>query len=438
MGIDKNRETQPVALDDNEPRNHDAPDNSSPDNSASNGAGSQEEKEIDLLELVYRLWDQRKTLLIWVMWGVLAGLIIAFSIPKEYSTSVKLAPESQSSRTPISGGLGALASMAGISAGGNTGSDAVYPTLYPDIVESVPFAISLFDVPVTNKEGKTFTVREYLEEETRGPWWGVIMSVPGKTIGFVMGIFRGKKDKEKDENHVTNSFKLTPEENGLVMELRKRISASIDQKTNVITIETTMQDPMVSAVLVDTVVDRLREYVTNYRTNKARQDLEYAQKLNDEAQQEYYKAQQRLADYIDRNQNLATRSAQVTQERLENESSLAFNLYNETALQVQSAKSRVQETTPVYTEITPATVPIRPTSPRKGLIIGGCAFLALVACAAWILFGTPLVEEYKKKAHELKAGRSDDNIEEDGESKGWKLWKRSKKGEKKDSDYQDS
>lgn len=369
-----------------------------------------EEKEIDLLELAYKLWSQRKVLLMWCMWGVIAGLIIAFSIPREYTTSIKLAPETKGARTAISGGLGALASMAGISASANAGADAVYPQLYPDIVESVPFATSLFEVPVTDKDGKTYTVKEYLKEETSGPWWGVVMSLPGRIIGVLKG---GKK--EDDKEHVTDNFNLTPEENGLVMALRTRVSANVDQKTNVITIEAKMQDPMVSAILADTVVARLREYITDYRTNKARQDLEYAQKLNDEAQQEYYKAQQRLADYIDRNQNLATRSAQITRERLENESSLAFNLYNETALQVQNAKSRVQETTPVYTEITPATVPMRPTSPRKGLIIGGCVFLAFVACAAWILFGQPLVKEYKSKAQTLKATeeQKDDNQKEE-------------------------
>ena len=358
-----------------------------------------QEKEIDLLELVYKLWDKRKTLLIWCMWGVLAGLIIAFSIPKEFSTTVKLAPEVKTTKGSLSGGLGALASMAGISASVNTGSDAVYPTLYPDIVESVPFATSLFDVPITDKEGKTFTVREYLKKETKNPWWGVILALPGKIIG----LFSSQDEENNGEGHVTDNFKLTKEETKLVQALRKRVTAEVDQKTSVITITTMMQDPLVSATLADTVVDRLRDYITDYRTNKARKDLEYAQTLNNEAQQDYYDAQQRLADYIDRNQNLATRSAKVTQERLQNESELAFNLYNETALQLQNAKSKVQETTPVYTEITPATVPIRATSPRKGLIIAGCAFLALVSCAAWILFGTPLVSEYKSKVKEIKA-----------------------------------
>lgn len=373
--------------------------------------GQPEEKEIDLLELAYKLWDKKKLILIWCMWGVLAGLIIAFSIPREYSTSIKLAPEVKAGRNNLSGGLGALASMAGISTSANSGTDAVYPQLYPDIVGSVPFIMSLMDVPVKDKENQKYTVREYLLEKTSGPWWGVIMGVPGKLIGFVRG---SGKEQPMDSTMVAGNknFRLTPEDDRLVTALRNRVSASVDQKTSVITIGTRMQDPVVSAILADTVVSRLREYVTEYRTNKARQDLEYAQKLNQEAQDEYYKTQQRLADYIDRNQNLATQSARITRERMQNESTLAFNLYNETSLQVQNAKSRVQETTPVYTEITPATVPLRPTSPRKGLIIGGCTFLAFVACCAWILFGTPLVTEYKAKVKETKA-----SSDESGESK---------------------
>lgn len=379
-----------------------------------------EEKEIDLLELFYKLWSKKKMILIWCMWGVIAGLIIAFSIPREYTTSVKLAPEVKAGKTSLSGGLGALASMAGISANGNTGTDAVYPQLYPDIVGSVPFLMSLMDVPVTDKEGKKFTVKEYLVDETSGPWWGVITGLPGKMIGLIRG---SEEEIPMDSVQMTGNpyFRVSADDDKLVTALRDRINANVDQKTSVITIDAKMQDPMVSAILADTVVYRLREYITEYRTDKARQDLQYAQKLNEEAQQEYYNSQQRLADYIDRNQNLATQSARVTRERLQNESSLAFNLYNETSLQVQNAKSKVQEITPVYTEITPATVPIRPTSPRKGLIIAGCTFLAFVACCAWILFGRPMVDEYKSKVKDLKAqealSENEEEKKEDGKKK---------------------
>lgn len=360
-----------------------------------------DEKEIDLLELATKLWAQKKKIVKWCVWGAVIGLVIAFSIPREYATSVKLAPEISDPKA-AAGGLGALASMAGLSSGATSGADAVYPQLYPDVVSSVPFITSLFNVEVETKEdGEKFTVQQYMEDETSSPWWSVILGVPGKIIGLL------KADEEVEEGHKLNNFQLTQDEADLVEALSKRVTANVDQKTSVVTIDVKMQDPLVSAMLADTVVTRLQEYVTSYRTNKARQDLEYAEKLNKEAQQEYYRAQQRYADYLDRNQGLAFRSAQITRDRLENETTLAFNLYNQTAQQVQKAKAKVQETTPVYAVVTPATVPIKPAAPRKVLILAGFIFLAFVACAAWILFIQPMVEEHKKANPEAK--RIEDN-----------------------------
>lgn len=131
--------------------------------------------------------------------------------------------------------------------------------------------------------------------------------------------------------------------------------------------------------------------------------MEYAQKLNDEARDEYYKAQQRYADYTDKNQGLILRSAQTERDRLQNESSLAFNLYNQTAQQLQMAKAKVQQTTPVYTVVQPATVPLRPSKPSKVLILVGFVFLAVVAASAWILFGKDMVNSFRNKKVEEKA-----------------------------------
>ena len=54
-----------------------------------------EEQEIDLIELAQKLWKERKFLLKGCGIAVVVGLIVAFSIPKEYTTTVKLAPETQ-------------------------------------------------------------------------------------------------------------------------------------------------------------------------------------------------------------------------------------------------------------------------------------------------------------------------------------------------------
>ncbi|MDE6288088.1 MAG: chain-length determining protein, partial [Muribaculaceae bacterium] len=92
-----------------------------------NNAANAEESEVDILELGTKLWAQRRKLIIWSICGAILGLVVAFSIPREYSTTVKLAPETNDPKANSSGGLGALASMAGINIGSGSGVDAVYP-----------------------------------------------------------------------------------------------------------------------------------------------------------------------------------------------------------------------------------------------------------------------------------------------------------------------
>lgn len=358
-----------------------------------------EEQEIDLLELAMKLWHLKKKICIWCLIGAVVGLVVAFSIPREYTTDVKLAPEASGSQR-AGGSLGAMAAMVGLGGANQGGGDAVNPMLYPDVVSSVPFLVGLFNVPVEDIDGeKKVTVKEYVEEDLKSPWWSAIIRFPFKVLGMITSI--GSEEEEPDPNKATDTFQLTKQEDSIVKALQARITASVDTKTSVITISVMMQDPLISATLADTVVNRLQEYITDYRTNKARKDLEYAELLNKEAQDNYYKAQQKYADYLDRNNGLIIHSAMTTRERLQNEATLAFNLYNQTSQQVQVAKAKVQEQTPVYATVTPATVPIKPTSPRKPLILVGFVFLAFVACSAWILYGQPLMEELKKKNKEV-------------------------------------
>ena len=167
--------------------------------------------------------------------------------------------------------------------------------------------------------------------------------------------------------------------------LSARIAGSYDDKTGINTISVTMQDPQVSAMLADTVAHHLQQFVTDYRTSKARKDLEYAEQLNNEARESYYAAQQRLADYLDRNQGISLHSAQVTRDRLSNEAQLAFSLFNQTSQQVQLAKAKVQENTPVYAIVEPATVPLRASKPSKAMILIGFTIVAAIAASAKIL-----------------------------------------------------
>lgn len=352
-----------------------------------------EEQEIDLLELAKKLWTAKRTIIKWCVIGAVVGLVVAFSIPREYTTTVKLAPEFNDAKAGA-GGLSSLASLAGINLQAGSQVDAVNPDLYPDVVHSVPFSVRLLKVKVRPADCDTMmTVQTYLEEETSSPWWGVILGAPRAVLGGIRSLFT---DDEEGEGEPLNPYHLTQDESKLVESLGERIGVDVDAKTYQITISTTMQDPDVSAQLTDTVLTYLQEYVTDYRTNKARQDMLYADKLNEEARQDYYEAQQTLADYVDKNHGISLNSRKTEEERLRNDVQLTYNLYTATAQRLQQAKAKVQETTPVYAVVQPVTVPLLPSKPRKPLILVGFVFLAGVAAAAWILYGRDMIAKFKE------------------------------------------
>lgn len=343
---------------------------------------SSQEEEINLLELALKVWGERKFVLKACGYAVLVGLVIAFSIPREYTASAMIAPELSDNKG--TGGLSSLAAMAGLNLNASSGADAIYPDLYPDIVSSTPFITGLFNVQVKDLDEEIDTTLYcYLNEHQRMPWWSLVTSIPFKAVGWVVSLF---KEEESDDT-VLDPFHLTKEEADIAKELSERISVSVDKKTGVTTLSVTMQDARISACLTDTVVRRLQDYVTEYRTNKARQDYLFQEKLFERKKKEYEIAQESYAKFADANKNIILLSYRAEQERLENEMRLAYQVYTSVAQQLQMAEAKVQEITPVYTVIEPATIPLKASKPRKAFMLLGVVFLTGVCCVGWILFG---------------------------------------------------
>lgn len=351
-------------------------------------------QEIDLFGLIRKLWCQRK--IVYRVLGIafLIGIIISYSIPKEYSVTVTLAPES-SRRTSSS-----LASMAAMMGLGNlatgTESDALNVLFYPEIIASTPFSLELYNMMVQPQNANSsISLHEYLDEERR-PWWNIIMSLPGKAVGGVISLFKSNNDSIKSDT--LNPFRLTRAEAGKLGAIKKAIKADVDKKSGMTTIVVTFQDPVVTATVADSVLKKLQNYVTNYRTQKAIVDYIYWEKLYKEKQQAYYKAQQIYATYLDENRNLYTQKAKNELERLQNEMNLAFQIYNQTATQLQMVQGKVQEAKPAFAIVEPATVPLTPSKPQKKIIIIGFLLLAFIGTASWILLGEDIWKKMKNNS----------------------------------------
>ena len=359
----------------------------------------EEELEIDLMEYARKLWAARKLLLKVAGIAVIVGIIIALTTPKQYTVSVTLAPESSKS---VGGGLSGIASMLGV--GGlnmSSDADAFNVTLYPDVVASTPFIIDLLDTPVKQLEiEKDTTLAGYLKEGTSSSLIGSVMSLPFKAIGAVMSLF-SSKEEEKEIQEI-DPFQLTKEQNKTVEGLRKLIIANVDKKTGVTTVSVTMQDPLVCAIIADTVVVKLQKFITEYRVNKAQEDCKYWEQLNEERKNEYYEKQQRYARYSDANQGVIRESVKIEQERLQNEMNLAYQVYSNVATQLQMVRAKVQEAKPVFAVVEPATVPLKPSGTSRKMILIGFVFLAVSGVSAWILFGQDLWKNLKDGLKEEK------------------------------------
>lgn len=353
----------------------------------------QEGAEIDLYELAKKIWFHRRKMYISLGIAFIISIVLAFSIPKEYTVTVTLAPETTRRSSSNLASMAAMVGLGDLAAG--TERDALNILLFPDILASNPFALELYNMPVQLLDTENKIPLNVCIENMRHPWWSSIIGFPGKLIGEFLSLFNNEEGNliEKD---TINPFQLTRQETKILSLIKKSMQANVDKTNGITTITVTMQDPIVAATVADSVVSKLQDYVTTYRTKKAAVDCAYWEKLYKDKQAEYYNAQQKYAVYLDENKSLFTQRSKIEGERLQNEMNLAYQVYNQTATQLQMAQGKLQEAKPVFAVVEPATVPLRPSAPRKMIIIVGCLFLAFIGTTGWILFGEDMWKEFRK------------------------------------------
>ena len=305
--------------------------------------------------------------------------LYTISLPNYYKCTVKLSPELSTSRSS-SGGLAALASTFGVSLGSNGSSEALFPTLYPELMNSVDFKTSLFHVKVTREEdGQTFTYYDYLMKEQKRPWWAMAKKAVVKAI---KSLFKG----EVAEPVTTiDPFKLTEAQTAIVEAINSKVVCDVDNSTMVITIDVTDQDPLICATMADSVKTRLQNFITDYRTSKARIDLNYNKKLYKEAKDKYDELRELYTTYADSHRSVTSKTAQTKEADLRNEMQVQQGIYQQVGVRVQQAEMKVQQETPAFTTLQSATVPVKKAGPARAKICLIFLFLAFICTTTWVL-----------------------------------------------------
>ena len=353
-----------------------------------------EEIEIDLMDLLRKVIGIRKKIYKAVGIGLIIGVIVAISIPKQYTVEVTLSPEMGNNK---GGGLSGLAASflgSGVSMG--DGTDALNASLSADIVSSTPFLLELSNMKVPVSGSEEISLSSYLNEES-SPWWGYVIGFPGMVIGGVKSLFIEDEDESIFLDKASQgTIELSKKESQKIESLKRKIVASVDKKTSMTTVSVTMQTPKVAAVVADSVVKKLQEYIIDYRTSKSKEDCLYLEKLFKERQQEYYEAQRKYADYMDSHDNIILQSVRTEQERLQNDMSLAYQVYSQVASQLQVARAKVQEEKPVFAVVEPAVVPLEPSGTSRKVYVLAFIFLSVCIVIFWNLFGKDFLNKFKE------------------------------------------
>ena len=329
---------------------------------------------VDFIELLKVIGKDKRMMAVFLGLAAVLGLAVAFGTPKEYKASVMLAPESTTGNS-LTSNISSIASMVGMDMDFGSSSDAIYPELYPDLIGSNDFIVSLFPVEVTTKDGSVTTdYYDYLLNHTKKAWY----TFPARLLHDIVAKLKTDDVPFTGDSTKVNPFHLSKMQHNIANKIGKSINCTVDKKTSVITIEVKDQDPVISAVMADTIKNRLQAFITQYRTQKARNDLAYMEKLFVEAKEEYVTARQQYAAYSDANQDLILQTYRAKQEDLENEMQLKYNAYTQMYEQLQISKAKVQESTPAFTVVQSASVPLKHINKSKLMVMTIFMFLGFV------------------------------------------------------------
>lgn len=357
---------------------------------------SELDQDIDFLGLVKTAWQERRLIYGSIVVFLVLGLFVAFGSSEEYTSRVRLLPELK--QTPrIGGSLSGLARQFGVTGPVDLSGDGIPPDLYPDIARNLVLMNRLLDYEVMVEAlGRRVTLFDYFTEYKPASAvdyviaWTVhlpftVRYLMRQRMGddlYAVPVYTDEWDPQKWERIVT----LSAIQWEVIDELRSRISVDMVPENGVVTISVKMPEARMSADVADQVVQFLTDYITGYRTEKARRDLEFIGERYEEVKERFEQAQVALARFRDENRGQLTELGRIQQDRLQGDFDHTFSLYTNIADRLEEARIKLQEDAPVVNILEPAAVPDRRSSPKRLMILLSSIILGMVAGVA-VIFG---------------------------------------------------
>lgn len=355
--------------------------------------------EIDLLALVKTIWNGRKIIILSVFTGAILGIAVALLSPKEYTATSVMVPQMGDSQSKL-GGLGGLAALAGINMDINPGAE-LSPMVYPQIVSSIPFQLELMNTPLNFQDyAQPITLFNYYTKYSKTSVLGTISKYTIGLPGVLIGAIKGKpKELSLPKDSAIQPILLTKDQYKIKLVLDAMVSLDLNPKEGYITLTTRMPEALAAAQLAQQAQTLMQRYITEFKIQKAKANLDFIQGRYNETKAEFEKAQVSLALIKDRNKDFTSGLSNIEAERINTRYTISYNVFQELAKQLEEAKIQVKKETPVFTIIEPVTVPSEKSKPKKPMIVAIWLSLGGIV-GVGIIFGKQYLKDIRKKWNE--------------------------------------
>jgi uncharacterized protein involved in exopolysaccharide biosynthesis len=329
----------------------------------------EEGERTTLMDFLYVLVRKRR-----VIGGVMIGFLIFSGLfvlvsSNEYESEARVIREVPDEAPSLGGG--GLSALQGLGVGGlgGLGGSGLTADAYPVIAESREVRLAVVrDTFYFPSIGQRTTYVQFVNRGSSG--------LLSRLLQEDTALFGGESQERKPiRNAAGNLIYPTEEEEKAIERIRSKVTTTVDQQTGIMSLSVRMGDPVLASEMVESFIEALRKRVRVLRTKKKRQNLEFVKQRFAEAKKELRQAEQRLAQFIDRNQDISTAGLRTERDRLERQVRFKSELYSSLQAQVTQARIQVQKSEPVTTVVEEPVPPIEASGPNPLLVVVLSAFL---------------------------------------------------------------
>ena len=344
------------------------------------------EDEIDLIGLLKKVYLEKKFILKISVLALFFGVVYALFQPNEFTSSTTFIPQLSSGVKTGGSSLSGLASLAGINIGSMESSSEFPPTLYPQVVNGIPFQLDLLSSEI-KFNNKASNVKDYFLEKKSS--FNIFGTIKKYTIGLPSLILGSFKNQEV-QLFESEIYSISKEDQDLFDTLNGALSLSINEKEGFITISFTDTNKNIAAQLTQIAQTLLQEKIIEFKNKSSKEMLDFAMKQYSDKKESYEVLQDERAIFVDKNINISSSLFQNKLSRIESEVNISESIVQQLATQVERAKLQVNKDTPVFTTIQPVTIPFERSAPKRSLIVIIYLFLGLVGSIGFVLVKEPL------------------------------------------------